>query len=92
MEDKTQTHTKGIMSTGSMEIGYYRYKNIIPMPRYWAAILDLCMCDSLRFSEQIQMVKYCWVSLESRMPSMICCTDVLLPCFSSTERYEPSMR
>ncbi|TNN47414.1 hypothetical protein EYF80_042417 [Liparis tanakae] len=38
------------------------------------------------------MVKYCWVSCERRMPSMICCTVVLLPCFSSTERYEPSMR
>ncbi len=47
---------------------------------------------SLRFSEQIQMVKYCCISCDSLMPSMICCTVVLFPCFSSTVLYDPSMR
>lgn len=45
----------------------------------------------LRFSEQIQIVKYCCVSWERRIPSIICCTVVLFPCFSSTERYDPSI-
>lgn len=74
----------GSEGEGKTEVMIFGHLVVRPRDELWV--------NSRRFSEQIQMVKYCCVSCERRMPSMICCTVVLLPCFSSTERYEPSMR